>query len=88
MGRPRQWREEFVSKIQYSPEEFSFQNILKKKNEITGDELIRRGDILISLATGSINEAERLGLGVPDNILDQIKGKLFCLMENKQKIYF
>ena len=34
VGRPRQWREEFVSKIQYSPEEFSFQNILKCSDSI------------------------------------------------------
>ena len=87
VGRPRQWREEFVSKIQYSPEEFSFQNILKE-NEITGDELIRRGDILISLATGSINEAERLGLGVPDNILDQIKRKIILFDGEQTKFIF
>ena len=87
VGRPRQWREEFVSEIQYSPEEFSFQNILKE-NEITGDELIRRGDILISLATGSINEAERLGLGVPDNILDQIKRKIILFDGEQTKFIF
>lgn len=87
VGRPRQWREEFVSEIQYSPEEFSFQNILKE-NEITGDELIRRGDILISLATGSINEAERLGLSVPDNILDQIKRKIILFDGEQTKFIF
>ncbi len=87
VGRPRQWREEFVSEIQYSPEEFSFQNVLKE-NEITGDELIRRGDILISLATGSINEAERLGLGVPDNILDQIKRKIILFDGEQTKFIF
>lgn len=87
VGRPRQWREEFVSEIQYSSEELSFENILKA-NEITDDELIRRGDILISLATGSINEAERLGSGVPDNILDQIKRKIILFDGEQTKFIF
>lgn len=87
VGRPRQWREEFVSEIQYSSENFSFEAILKE-NEISGEELIRRGDILISLATGSINEAERLGLGVPDNILDQIKRKIILFDGEQTKFIF
>lgn len=87
VGRPRQWREDFVSEIQYSPEDFSFEDILKE-NEITGDELIRRGDIIISLATGSINEAERLGVGVPDNILDQIKRKIILFDGEQTKFIF
>ena len=87
VGRPRKWREEFVSEIHYSLENFSFENILKE-NEIKGDELIRRCDILISLATGSINEAERLGLGVPDNILDQIKRKIILFDGEQTKFIF
>ena len=53
VGRPRKWQKEFVTEIQYSSEDFSFKEILRK-NELTDKELIRRGDILISLATGSI----------------------------------
>ena len=87
VGRPRKWREEFVSEIHYSLENFSFENILKE-NEIKGDELVRRCDILISLATGSINEAERLGLGVPDNILDQIKRKIILFDGEQTKFIF
>ena len=79
VGRPRKWQKEFVTEIQYSSEDFSFKEILRK-NELTDKELIRRGDILISLATGSINEAERLGVDVPNNILDQIKRKIILLM--------
>ena len=87
VGRPRQWRGEFVSEIQYSSEDFSFEVILKE-NEITNEELIRKGDILISLATGSINEAERLGLGVPDNVLDQIKRKIILFDGEQTKFIF
>lgn len=87
VGRPRQWREEFVAERQYSSESFSIEAILKE-NEIVGDEEIRRVDILISLATGSINEAERLGLGVPDNILDQIKRKIILFDGEQTKFIF
>ena len=87
VGRPRQWKEDFVSEIQYSPDGFSFERLLSE-NELVGSELIRRGDILISLATGSINEAERLGLGVPDNVLEQIKRKIILFDGEQTKFIF
>lgn len=87
VGRPRKWQKEFVTEIQYSSEDFSFKEILRK-NELTDKELIRRGDILISLATGSINEAERLGVGVPNNILDQIKRKIILFDGEQTKFIF
>lgn len=66
---------------------FFFKEILRK-NELTDKELIRRGDILISLATGSINEAERLGVDVPNNILDQIKRKIILFDGEQTKFIF
>ena len=87
VGRPRKWREEYVSEVQYSKESFCFESVLKE-NELSNEEIIRRGDILISLATGSINEAERLGSGVPDNILDQIKRKIILFDGEQTKFIF
>ncbi|RAZ94414.1 hypothetical protein DK853_35290, partial [Klebsiella oxytoca] len=76
IGRPRQWKEDFVVKISKSKcKEVPFA-VLLKENRIKDAELIRKGEILISLATGSITEAERLGEGIPDNVLDQIKRKI------------
>ena len=86
-GGSRKWQKEFVTEIQYSSEDFSFKEILRK-NELTDKELIRRGDILISLATGSINEAERLGVDVPNNILDQIKRKIILFDGEQTKFIF
>jgi superfamily I DNA and RNA helicase len=40
------------------------------------------------LATGSINEAKRLGLGVPDNVLDQIKRKIVLFDGEQTKFIF
>lgn len=87
VGRPRQWKEKFVSEVQYIPGSCSLEEILKE-NEISEKELIRRGDILISLATGSINEAKRLGLGFPDNVLDQIKRKIILFDGEQTKFIF
>ena len=87
VGRPRQWREEFVSEIQFCSNNFSFEQVLRE-NELVGSKLIRRGDILISLATGSINKAERLGLDVPNNVLDQIKRKIILFDGEQTKFIF
>ena len=75
IGRPRQWRKHFVNAINYADVTDSFGSVLAN-NLLCTNELIRQGDILISLATGSINEAARLGSNLPDNILDQIKRKI------------
>ncbi len=88
IGRPRQWREKFVVKIDKNECMKSTFNLLMEENQIKDEELIRKGEILISLATGSINEAERLGEGVPDNILDQIKRKIILFDGEQTKFVF
>lgn len=75
VGRPRQWKEEVVERIPYLTNDFSVENILKQI-KLDDDNLIRKVDVLISLVTGSINEAKRLGNDLPNNILDQIKRKI------------
>ncbi|MDE7331002.1 MAG: AAA family ATPase [Lachnospiraceae bacterium] len=88
IGRPRQWKEDFVVKISKKQcKESSFDELLKE-NCIKDVELIRKGEILISLATGSINEAERLGEGIPDNVLDQIKRKIILFDGEQTKFVF
>lgn len=88
IGRPRQWRKQFVTEIRKDVcSKRSFTSLLKE-NELQDSEEIRKGEILISLATGSINEAERLGEGVPDNILDQIKRKIILLDGEQTKFVF
>ena len=88
VGRPRQWREDFVVKVRKQTcEEFIFSWLLEE-NKIKDVEMIRKGEILISLATGSINEAARLGEGIPDNILDQIKRKIILFDGEQTKFIF
>lgn len=86
VGRPRQWREGYVSRVQYQ-RGISIIELLKE-NELNSDEKMRMADILISLATGSINEAERLGADVPNNILDQIKRKIILFDGEQTKFIF
>lgn len=88
IGRPRQWKENFIVRLGKNQcEQSSFKEVLNE-NVIKDNELIRKGEILISLATGSINEAERLGEGVPDNILDQIKRKIILFDGEQTKFVF
>lgn len=76
VGRPRQWREQFT--ISYSGDEFNSLSFSRccAESELRFEEQRRKGEILISLVTGSINEAERLGRDIPQNILEQIKRKI------------
>lgn len=87
IGRPRTWRKEFVIAIKYDPDTVCIEELIKE-NELSTPELVRRGDILISLATGSINEANRLGFDVPDNVLDQIKRKIILFDGEQTKFIF
>lgn len=88
VGRPRQWKEDFIVRIDKDNcREKSFEELLQE-NEIDDKELVRKGEILISLATGSINEAARLGEGVPDNVLDQIKRKIILFDGEQTKFIF
>lgn len=88
VGRPRQWKDNFIVKISKDSCKKSTFDVLLKENELKDEELIRKGEILISLATGSINEAERLGEGVPDNVLDQIKRKIILFDGEQTKFVF
>lgn len=88
VGRPRQWKDNFIVKISKELCQKSTFDLLLKENELKDEELIRKGEILISLATGSINEAERLGEGVPDNVLDQIKRKIILFDGEQTKFVF
>lgn len=88
LGRPRKWRNDYVVKItKRMCEEMSFEQLLQEY-EISDKVQIRKGEILVSLATGSINEAARLGNDVPDNVLDQIKRKIILFDGEQTKFIF
>ena len=76
LGRPRSWRKEFVELVDYSEIcDESIEDFLKKYRLET-KEKERKGEFLISLLTGSINDVERIGIDYPDSILEKIKRKI------------
>ena len=88
VGRPRNWREEFIVSIDNtSISEKSFIEVLNE-NELHGRENIRKGEVLISLLTGSINEVDRIGGDVPENVLDQIKRKIILFDGEQTRFIF
>ncbi len=75
LGRPRVWKDTFFASIDYqSIRELEIEDILEKYR-LENDNDIRKCELLISLLTGSINEAKRIGEEIPQNILEQIKKK-------------
>lgn len=76
IGRPRNWREHFFAEIHctdfQSQEIGSFLSgyLLNNKTEE------RKGEFLISLLTGSINDVNRVGDSLPDNLLEKVKRKI------------
>ncbi len=67
LGRPRQWKQEFI--VSYKYEEIK--NVDLKEflalNKLDSNEKIRKGEFLISLLTGSINNIDRTGIDCPES---------------------
>jgi len=88
VGRPRNWRDEFIVSIDNATvKEKSFVELLNE-NKLHGRENIRKGEVLISLLTGSINEVDRIGGDVPVNVLDQIKRKIILFDGEQTRFIF
>ena len=88
LGRSRQWKESLVYRKHKG--ELIGKNFLEimHESEIQDQLSIRKGEILISLATGSINEAAKLGEGVPSDVLEQIKRKIILFDGEQTKFIF
>lgn len=76
LGRARKWREEFVEETEYSQiADLSVEELLEKI-KLPTKESQRKGEFLISLLTGSINDINKTGLDYPETILEKIKRKI------------
>lgn len=76
LGRPRNWRKEYIA-------ETDLQKIADKKAaeflseyRLDTKEKERKGEFLISLLTGSINDIQKTGIDYPETLLDKIKRKI------------
>lgn len=70
IGRPRKWKEELTVKEELG-HDFDFKDLLDRN--ILNKELRRKGELLISLLIGSINDIDKVGVEVPDSLLEKIK---------------
>lgn len=81
IGRPREWKNTITYSIKYD-NSFDIGNIIKDTS--LNDELLKRNsELLISLLTGSINDVNRFGDDIPNNILDKVKQNII-LFDGKQ----
>lgn len=76
LGRSSKWRKDFVVKRKYSEiKEFSLEELLNSIC-LESKEMGRKGEFLISLLTGSINDIQKTGIEYPETILEKIKRKI------------
>lgn len=75
IGRPRKWREELVATTDCETFLKDFDASLDATSLKDGVNR-KKGELLISLLTGSINDIEKVKGSVPDNVLDKIKQKI------------
>lgn len=74
IGRPRTWRT-LISAETVDPLNPNLQGLLDR-NRLNNPGKERVVELLISLLTGSINDIEKIGENIPDNILDKVKKKI------------
>ncbi|MCM1325824.1 MAG: AAA family ATPase [Bacteroidales bacterium] len=88
LGRPRQWKEKFTAKHTYQNiKELELDTFLEK-NRLSTKEDERKGEFLISLLTGSINDVERTGIDYPETVLEKIRRKIILFDGDQTRFIF
>lgn len=76
LGRTSKWRKDFIETRTYTEiNDLSVEDLLKSIR-IVSNEMSRKGEFIISLLTGSINDIEKTGIAYPETILEKIKRKI------------
>ena len=76
LGRSIKWRKNFVEQRAYSEiKDVPLEEVLEQIRILNKQE-IRKGEFLISLLTGSINDIQKTGLDYPETLLEKIKRKI------------
>jgi superfamily I DNA and RNA helicase len=76
LGRARNWRKEFIEVVEYNDIKNEEISELLKRYKLGTKENERKGEFLISLLTGSINDIKKTGVEYPETILEKIKRKI------------
>ena len=74
IGRPRLWKEELLQKCQIKDGSINIERLFAE-NKISKD-LKRKGELIISLLTGCINDIEKIGVEQPSTLLEKVKNKI------------
>lgn len=80
LGRPRKWKDELIEEVDFR-ENGNIISVIHG-NPLSGMDA-RKGELLISLLTGSINNIDRVDGDLPTNSLEQIK-KNIVLFDGEQ----
>nr|WP_300786758.1 DEAD/DEAH box helicase family protein [uncultured Acetatifactor sp.] len=88
LGRPRQWKDEFTVKYNYQEIDSLDLNTFLEKNTLSTKEDERKGEFLISLLTGSINDIERTGIDYPETVLEKIRRKIILFDGDQTRFIF
>lgn len=76
LGRANKWRKEFVVGMQYEEAKELTLATLLGQIKLPDKESSRKGEFLISLLTGSINDIQKTGIDYPETVLEKIKRKI------------
>ena len=76
LGRANKWRKEFVVGMQYEEVKELTLATLLGQIKLPDKESSRKGEFLISLLTGSINDIQKTGIDYPETVLEKIKRKI------------
>lgn len=88
LGRPRQWKQDFIVSYDYKQiKDISLESLLESNRLKTSEEQ-RKGEFLISLLTGSINDIERTGIDYPDTLLEKIRRKIILFDGDQTRFIF
>ncbi len=88
LGRPRQWKSAFTATYSYKEVKESTLEKFLGKNRLKTKEDERKGEFLISLLTGSINDVDRTGVEYPDTILEKIRRKIILFDGDQTRFIF
>lgn len=88
LGRPRQWKDEFIVSYEYENIKNKSLEEFLMENQLESNEDQRKGEFLISLLTGSINDVDRTGIDFPDTVLEKIRRKIILFDGDQTRFIF
>ena len=84
IGRPRKWIKDLIYSVDKAPKDL---DRFFKQTIINNSEDQKLAELLITLLTGSINDIKRVGVKVPNTLLEKVKQRIL-LFEGVKLYYF